>query len=99
MFQRARCRRLVLVATATGGLMVPARPSVLVRMVTPRHYLDRGYLLSDRRRDVGLRGAWKSRRAHARRLFVVFVVLTSLRILKHLCDRSYVTVGYRRSAQ
>jgi poly(3-hydroxyalkanoate) depolymerase len=44
MFQRARCRRLVLVATATGGLMVPARPSVLARMVTPRRYLDRADL-------------------------------------------------------
>jgi poly(3-hydroxyalkanoate) depolymerase len=43
-FQRHRCRRLVLVATATGSLMVPARPSVLARMVTPRRYLDRGYL-------------------------------------------------------
>jgi poly(3-hydroxyalkanoate) depolymerase len=43
-FQRARCRRLVLVATATGALMVPPRPSVLVHMVTPRRYLDRGYL-------------------------------------------------------
>ena len=43
-FQRARCRRLVLVATATGALMVPARPSVLLHMVTPRRYLDRGYL-------------------------------------------------------
>jgi glutaryl-CoA dehydrogenase len=43
-FQRARCRRLVLVATATGALMVPARPSVLMHMVTPRRYLDPGYL-------------------------------------------------------
>jgi len=43
-FQRHRCRRLVLVATGTGSLMVPARPSVLARMVTPRRYLDRGYL-------------------------------------------------------
>lgn len=43
-FQRARCRRLVLVATATGSLGVPARPSVLAHMVTPRRYLDRGYL-------------------------------------------------------
>jgi len=43
-FQRARCRRLVLAATATGALMVPARPSVLAHMVTPRRYLDRGYL-------------------------------------------------------
>ena len=43
-FQRARCRRLVLVATATGALMVPPRPSVLRHMVTPQRYLDRGYL-------------------------------------------------------
>ena len=44
VFQRARCRRLVLVATATGTPMVPARPSVLVHLVTPRRYLDPGYL-------------------------------------------------------
>jgi poly(3-hydroxyalkanoate) depolymerase len=43
-FQRRRCRRLVLVSTATGSLMVPARPAVLARMVTPRRYLDPGYL-------------------------------------------------------
>src|SRR6266567_357769 len=43
-FQRARCRRLVLVATATGTPMVPARPSVLVHLVTPQRYLDPGYL-------------------------------------------------------
>jgi poly(3-hydroxyalkanoate) depolymerase len=42
--QRQRCRRLVLVATATGAIMVPARPGVLVQMVTPRRYLDPGYL-------------------------------------------------------
>ena len=44
VFQRARCRRLVLVSTATGALMVPARPTVLARMVTPRRYLDPDYL-------------------------------------------------------
>jgi poly(3-hydroxyalkanoate) depolymerase len=43
-FQRARCRRLVLVATATGTPMVPARPSVLMHLATPRRYLDPGYL-------------------------------------------------------
>ncbi len=36
--QRARCRRLVLVATAMGTPMVLARPSVLVHLVTPRRY-------------------------------------------------------------
>jgi len=44
LHQRARCRRLVLVATATGALMVPAKPSVLAHMVTPRRYLDRQYV-------------------------------------------------------
>jgi poly(3-hydroxyalkanoate) depolymerase len=43
-FQRSRCRRLVLVSTATGALMVPARPAVLGALVTPRRYLDPGYL-------------------------------------------------------
>jgi poly(3-hydroxyalkanoate) depolymerase len=43
-FQRARCRRLVLAATATGTPMVPGRPSILVHLVTPRRYLDRGYM-------------------------------------------------------
>jgi poly(3-hydroxyalkanoate) depolymerase len=42
--RRSRCRRLVLVSTGTGALMVPARPAVLARMITPRRYLDRGYL-------------------------------------------------------
>jgi poly(3-hydroxyalkanoate) depolymerase len=40
----SRCRRLVLVSTATGALMVPGRPAVLARMITPRRYLDRRYL-------------------------------------------------------
>ena len=40
---RDRCRRLVLVATGTGMLMVPGRPGVLARMATPRRYLDPGY--------------------------------------------------------
>jgi poly(3-hydroxyalkanoate) depolymerase len=44
LVQRARCRRLVLVSTATGALMVPARPGVLLRMITPRRYIDPGYL-------------------------------------------------------
>ena len=43
-FHRARCRRLVLVSTATGSLMVPGRPPVLKHMVTPRRYVDRGYM-------------------------------------------------------
>src|SRR6516165_9348520 len=41
---RRRCRRLVLVSTGTGAIMVPARPAVLVRMISPRRYLDPGHL-------------------------------------------------------
>jgi poly(3-hydroxyalkanoate) depolymerase len=42
--QKTRCRRLVLVSTATGALMVPAKPSVLATMITPRRYTDRAFL-------------------------------------------------------
>jgi poly(3-hydroxyalkanoate) depolymerase len=38
-----RCRRLVLVSTGTGMLMVPAHPSVLSKMITPRRYRDPAY--------------------------------------------------------
>lgn len=38
-----RCRRLVLVSTGTGMLMVPARLSVLSKMLTPRRYRDPTY--------------------------------------------------------
>jgi len=38
------CRRLVLAATAPGFTMVPARPSVLWKMATPRRYTDKGYI-------------------------------------------------------
>jgi poly(3-hydroxyalkanoate) depolymerase len=35
-----RVRRLVLVATGTGSIMVPARPKVLRHLLTPRRYRD-----------------------------------------------------------
>ncbi|WP_024578859.1 MULTISPECIES: poly(3-hydroxyalkanoate) depolymerase [Bradyrhizobium] len=41
-----RCRRLVLAATAPGFIMVPASPSVLWKMATPRRYTDKGYMKS-----------------------------------------------------
>src|SRR4051794_5791760 len=43
---RNRVRRLVLVATATGTLMVPARPHVLAKMLTPRRHRDPDYARS-----------------------------------------------------
>jgi poly(3-hydroxyoctanoate) depolymerase len=39
-----RCRKLVLVSTATGALMVPGSPSVLAKLATPRRYTEPGYM-------------------------------------------------------
>ncbi|HET7664701.1 MAG TPA: poly(3-hydroxyalkanoate) depolymerase [Mycobacterium sp.] len=41
-----RCRRLVLVATGTGLLMVPGHPRVLAKMLTPRRFRDPEYAAS-----------------------------------------------------
>ena len=38
-----RCRRVVLTSTGTGMLMVPARFTVLSKMLTPRRYSDPAY--------------------------------------------------------
>jgi poly(3-hydroxyalkanoate) depolymerase len=40
---RRRVRRLVLVSTGTGALMVPGRPTTLLRMLTPRRFGDPSY--------------------------------------------------------
>jgi poly(3-hydroxyalkanoate) depolymerase len=39
-----RCRRLVLAATSPGHIMIPGKPSVLLRMATPRRYKDADYM-------------------------------------------------------
>jgi poly(3-hydroxyalkanoate) depolymerase len=41
-----RCRRLVLVATSTGALMIPAQPRILAKLLTPRRFSDSGYAAS-----------------------------------------------------
>jgi poly(3-hydroxyalkanoate) depolymerase len=38
------CRRLVLAATSSGAIIVPARLSVLWKMATPRRYTDNEYM-------------------------------------------------------
>ncbi|MEV4124441.1 poly(3-hydroxyalkanoate) depolymerase [Nocardia sp. NPDC049707] len=38
-----RCRRLVLVSTGTGVLMIPGRPRALLKMLTPARFLDHQY--------------------------------------------------------
>jgi len=46
-FQHAsRCRRLILAATSPGAIMLPANPSVLLKMATPRRYLDQAHAQS-----------------------------------------------------
>jgi len=39
-----RCRRLILVATGTGALMVPGKPSVLAKMLSRRRFLDHDHV-------------------------------------------------------
>jgi poly(3-hydroxyalkanoate) depolymerase len=41
-----RCRRLILVSTGTGAIMVPGNPAVLAKMVTPRRFLEPDYAAS-----------------------------------------------------
>ncbi len=60
-----RCRRLILVSTGTGALMVPGHPSVLAKMITPRRYQDPSYMTilydADRRRTLRGEGAHAAR--------------------------------------
>jgi poly(3-hydroxyalkanoate) depolymerase len=39
-----RCRRLILVSTGTGALMVPGNPAALAKIATPRRYQDPAYM-------------------------------------------------------
>jgi poly(3-hydroxyoctanoate) depolymerase len=41
-----RCRRLILVSTGTGALMVPGRLYTLLALATPRRYRDPAYMAS-----------------------------------------------------
>ncbi|MBN8938858.1 MAG: poly(3-hydroxyalkanoate) depolymerase [Rhizobiales bacterium] len=40
------CRRLVLVSTSAGMIMLPGAPNVLAKMASPQRYTDRGYMKS-----------------------------------------------------
>ena len=64
---RRRVRRLVLVSTGTGVLMVPGRPTTLLRMITPRRFGDPEYA-------AGIAGAiyGGSARKHAGEIRAVF---------------------------
>lgn len=62
----ARCRRLVLVATGTGVTMVPARPGVLLRLLTPRRHHDPEYAVQVAGELYG--GVFRSQPQRARHL-------------------------------
>ncbi len=39
-----RCRRLILAATSAGAFMIPGRPKVLAKMITPQRYISPAYM-------------------------------------------------------
>ena len=41
---RWRCRRLILVSTGTGAIMIPGKPQALAKLATPRRYYDPAYM-------------------------------------------------------
>jgi poly(3-hydroxyalkanoate) depolymerase len=61
-----RCRRLILVSTGTGAIMVPGRLSALLALATPRRYRDPSYMASIAGRLYG--GRLRSDTALAARL-------------------------------
>jgi poly(3-hydroxyalkanoate) depolymerase len=40
----SRCRKLILAATSAGALMVPGRPSIISKLLSPRRYFDPSYM-------------------------------------------------------
>nr|WP_298928398.1 alpha/beta hydrolase [uncultured Erythrobacter sp.] len=47
MQHASRTRRLVLIATSAGMLMVPGSPKALTKMANPRRYIDADYMLKN----------------------------------------------------
>ena len=61
-----RTGRVILAATSMGMLMVPGDPSVLMKMASPRRYIDKEYMLANFRSLYGGDGAGSG--DHAARL-------------------------------
>ena len=100
------CRRLVLAATSPGGIMVPAGPSVLWKMATPRRYTDKDYMSKvapeiyggDFRENPSLIGAHASAMRGARNLGYFYQLLamtgwTSLPWLWSLPQPTLILMG------
>jgi poly(3-hydroxyalkanoate) depolymerase len=102
----ALCRRLVLAATSPGHLMVPAAPSVLLKMATPRRYREPGYMRTvagdiyggafrdspDRAREVLRHVRWSSDYGYYLQLLAAFG-WTSLPWLAFLEQPTLVMIG------
>ena len=65
-----RCRRLILAATSAGNLMVPGKPSVLLRMSNPLRYLVPQYMerIAPKIYGGSLRTNKQRAREHARQM-------------------------------
>ena len=50
-----RIRRVVLVSTGTGAIMVPGAPSALLSMLTPRRFTDPDYMA-----DIAPGALWRA---------------------------------------
>jgi poly(3-hydroxyalkanoate) depolymerase len=100
------CRRLVLAATSSGAIMVPARLSVLWKMATPRRYTDKEYMRKVApeiyggafRRDPSLIGPHANAMQGARSLGYLYQLLamtgwTSLPWLPFLRQPTLVLMG------
>jgi poly(3-hydroxyalkanoate) depolymerase len=100
------CRRLVLAATSPGAIMVPAGPSVLWKMATPRRYTDKSYMNKvapeiyggDFRKNPSLIGAHASATLGARNLGYFYQLLamtgwTSLLWLWSLPQPTLILMG------
>jgi poly(3-hydroxyalkanoate) depolymerase len=100
------CRRLVLAATSPGAIMVPAGPSVLWKMATPRRYTDKNYMNKvapeiyggDFRKNPSLIGAHASAMPGARNLGYFYQLLamtgwTSLPWLWSLPQPTLILMG------
>ncbi|MFT4288045.1 alpha/beta fold hydrolase [Nocardioides sp.] len=103
---RARVRRLVLLATGTGAMMVPGRPEVLATMLSPRRFRDASYAAgiaarlyggSARQHSDDVGGLYRhlhggSRRGYAYQL-LAGAVWTSLPWLPTIAQRTLILAG------
>jgi poly(3-hydroxyalkanoate) depolymerase len=100
------CRRLVLAATSPGAIMVPGRPSAVLKLATPRRYFDRDYMRTSApeiyggafKKDPSLIGRHADAMSGAHGLGYMYQLLamagwSSLPWLWRLCQPTLVLMG------